>query len=168
MTIKEIIDLLKAEWSVPAHTINKNGEESFARFACFFTEGQKELPADYPYNVPDDVKAFWSESASAFLYKDVDYGQWGIEILSPAESISYTEEEKQHRYDTYKPGELIIGRFKGDSDLLIVSCGDDDEYGNIRIGLPIDPYPEWPIVGKNFREFLEKYVELKGAKFWER
>ena len=164
MTIKEIIDLLKVQWSVPAHIIEIDEDP---KFACFFTDGQKELPVDYPYNVPEDVKAFWSESASAFLFKDVDYGQWGLEVLSPADSILYTEKEKQNRYDTYKPGELIIGRFKGDADLLIVSC-DDDEYGNIRIGLPIDPYPEWPIVGKNFREFLEKYVELKGAKFWER
>ena len=162
MTIKEIIDSLKAKWSDPAH-ITKNGEESFARFACFFKGTDT-----YTYNIPDDVKSFWSEASSAVLFEDVDYGQWGLEILSLVDSKSYTEKEKQNRPDTYKPGELVIGRFLGDLDLLIVSCDDDEEYGNIRIALPLDPYPEWPVVAKSFKEFLEKYVEALGEKYWER
>jgi len=164
MTIPEIIDFLKLNWSEPAHT-TKDHMESLFRFACSFTEGHPGLPENYPYNVPTEVKDFWATASTAELFQDVDYGQWGLEILSPEESASRSERDREY-YPDFRSDELIIGRFRGDSEILIVSCG-DDEYGTIRVGLPIDKYPDWPVVAKNFKEFLEKYAEADGNKYWE-
>jgi len=164
MTIPEIIDLLKSTWSQPAHATHR-GIKRRLRFACSFSEEHRVLPEDYPYNVPDEVKDFWAIASTAKLFEDVDYGQWGLEILSPEESASHTESDRGY-YPPFRQDELIIGKFLGDSDILIVSCG-EDEFGTIRIGLPLDDYPDWPVVGKSFKEFLEEYVKLEGDKFWE-
>ena len=118
--------------------------------------------------VPNDVKDFWSVSESAVLFKDVDYGQWGLEILSPEKAMLRSNVEKERRSTDYYDTDLVIGSFLGDSDLLIISCDENSKnYGTVLISLPLDRRSDWPVVGESFLAFLEKYAFSEGDKFWE-
>ncbi|KAE9904771.1 SMI1/KNR4 family protein, partial [Enterobacteriaceae bacterium TzEc051] len=56
----------------------------------------------------------------------------------------------------------------GDSDLLLVRCDpNSDDYGSIFVVLPIDQRQDWYIVANTFQEFISKFYETQGDKFWE-
>jgi hypothetical protein len=65
-------------------------------------------------------------------------------------------------------GDLIIGQFIGDSDLLMLHCDPNEiDYGRIMVVLPMDSRKEWEVVAKDFYEFLYNYYVFQGDKFWE-
>jgi hypothetical protein len=61
----------------------------------------------------------------------------------------------------------VIGKFLGDSDLLIVRCdAAAKDFEAVLIALPLDPRCDWYAVGTSFAAFLDEYVEKGGQKFW--
>ncbi|MGP4881556.1 hypothetical protein ACTXQV_59065, partial [Klebsiella pneumoniae] len=42
-----------------------------------------------------------------------------------------------------------------------------DDYGSIFVVLPIDQRQDWYIVANTFQEFISKFYETQGDKFWE-
>jgi len=40
--------------------------------------------------------------------------------------------------------------------------------GSVRVALPLDPRPNWFAVAEDLGEFLCRYREARGAKYWER
>ncbi len=134
---------------------------------CIFSDGAL---LNYDINnidIPIDVKEFWSLTESAILFKDVEFDQWGLHILPLNEAIKLATEEKTVRKNQYIINDYIIGKFIGDSDLLVISCEKGIEYGKVRISTPIDPRSEWPILAQTFTEYLKLYIENEGVKYWE-
>lgn len=75
---------------------------------------------------------------------------------------------KSNRNNDALQSDLIIGEFYGDSDLLLVRCDpNSDDYGSIFVVLPIDQRQDWYIVANTFQEFISKFYETQGDKFWE-
>jgi hypothetical protein len=166
-TIPEIINLLKKNWSSPTQAYH-GGEKVDFLLTCQFRSAGTHIDSNYPFSVPEDLKEFWSIAASAELFKDNEYGQWGLQILSPHESLLVTNEEKESRSEDFKKNDLVIGKFIGDSDLLVLSAEEDSQYYNsILIALPIDHRKEWYKVASGFAAFLDSYVEHQGEKYWE-
>jgi hypothetical protein len=63
---------------------------------------------------------------------------------------------------------LVVGRFLGDSDLLVLRCDETaPDVGSTLIALPIDPRGDWPTVARSFREYLERLIAAEGDKYWE-
>jgi hypothetical protein len=63
---------------------------------------------------------------------------------------------------------VILGRFIGDSDLLLVRADPQSpDFGRIIVvtGV-IDPRPDWEIVAESFGEFLNRYVAARGDRYW--
>jgi len=117
--------------------------------------------------LPNDLICFWSSTRSADLFVDQTYGQWGLRILDPKSAIQCTTRFSKDREDDYKTGDLVIGRFVGDSDLLILRCDNlSDDFGQVVIGLPIDHREDWYNVSSNFGSFMERYMQSRGDKFW--
>jgi hypothetical protein len=165
-TIPEIINWLKQNWSSPAHAVHR-GEETGFSFVNNFELGAGP-GEDYPFNIPDDLKEFWSISESAELFKDDEYGQWGLNILSPEQALIATEKQKEWRSEDFEENDLVIGKFIGDSDLLVLSSENENkQYDTVRVALPMDPRKDWYIVASGFTEFLEKYIDKQGDKYWE-
>ncbi len=118
--------------------------------------------------IPEDILKFWQVTKSARLYEDINYGQWGLLILSPANALNETETFAKERGLNFIKGDLIIGKFLGDSELLLIRTDDSKEdYGNIIVELPLDPRKEWYYVEKSFTSFLINYSKHKGNKYWE-
>lgn len=119
--------------------------------------------------MPADVIAFWRVAHSARLFEDSMYGQWGLEILPPREAKSATDAYVTQRRKDYRTGDVVLGRFLGDSDLLILradpSAGD---FGHVLVALPIDRRAQWYRVADSFEAFLDAYARAEGDKYWER
>jgi hypothetical protein len=169
MAVSDIIDRVKKEWSQPRNPI-RGGEIDRNPLVCsFYDHGVSEKELDkLRVTIPDELKQFWTISEKALLFKDVEYGQWGLETLSPAEAM-YERAVQVHRWpEDYYPSDLVIGKFWGDLELVLVRCNPDtDDFGHIIVALPIDGREDWYIVSKSFEHFLSVYVQNSGDKYWQ-
>ena len=105
--------------------------------------------------------AFWTISRTARLFEDRQYGQWGLEILSPMNAAGYTQQQYTNRSSQFREGDLVVGRFLGDSDLLVVRCDQDaDDFKRVLIALPIDPRSEWYVASETFGDFGGDAIHL--------
>ena len=169
MTVTALLQKLKAEWATPRGAEHRGKSGPF-RLKCSFAEtGESDMVLNrLSVALPSEFEEFWKSAATARLFEDVDYGQWGLEIVSPAEAESLTRNEFEKRPLDYLPGDLVVGRFLGDSDLLLVRCDQSaSDFGSVVMALPIDKRPDWDVVAKDFADFLTELVEADGDKFWE-
>jgi len=112
--------MLKAEWATPRYATHR-GERIPFLLACTFEEpGCAEI--SYPMTMPSDLSEFWGIARSASLFKDVKYGQWRTQILSSDAAVEETQRQKAMRPRDIGDHELVVGRFFGDSDLVVVIC----------------------------------------------
>jgi hypothetical protein len=161
--IDELILVMKQNWGKPAYGQN-NGIP--VPLICFFEKGVDISQQKDKLNLPDDLVDFWCNASSAILFKDIKYGQWGLEIFTLEESLRQTKTEKLNRPQDYHDADLVIGGFYGDSDLLVVSR-DYKKYGEILISGPLDGRDNWDVVADSFQVFLERYLLAEGNKYWQ-
>lgn len=123
--------------------------------------------SNLPVSCPPDLIKFWQATNSARLFEDQQYGQWGLIIMAPEDAKSLTRRSKADN-PALNDEDFIIGEFIGDSDLLLIRCDESsDDFGSVVIVSAIDPRDDWEVVAKSFGEFLVKYADNKGEKYWE-
>jgi hypothetical protein len=113
--------------------------------------------------LPGQLRELWTTTREAELFVDADYGQWGLRLLAPAASAAISGKEREEGPADIGSGDVVVGQFAGDQDLLIV-----DDTGAVLVALPLDERADWYRPAPTLAEFLEQYVAAKGAKFWER
>lgn len=101
-----------------------------------------------------ELEALWLSSREAWLFQDIDYGQWGLHILDPAAAAALTRDERARRPGDFEPTDAVVGEFLGDTDLLVL-----DANGSVLVALPLDPRTDWPQVASTLSEFLTRYLE---------
>jgi hypothetical protein len=159
--MREIIERAKEKWSI-AKKVSHSGIISDYKHISVFNDGI-EVKVN---NIPQELLALFSISNGLILFKDVEYGQWGLKIYPYPTLLNANEQIKSWRTDLNK-NDLIIGEFYGDSDLIILSL-EDYNFGQVIICTPLDERKDWYFLKMNFEEFLEKYIDSEGEKFWER
>jgi len=165
--MEKAIGYLKEGWALPKSATHR-GKETFFKLACSFKEIAPLDKVINPSKIPGDLLEFWHLCDGATLFADNEYGQWGLEIWGSREAIKKTETAYYERPKEFNNGDLIIGRFIGDSDLLVIRCDKQKkDYGSILIALPIDQRKDWPVVATDFAAFLEMYSHYEGDKYWE-
>lgn len=110
-----------------------------------------------------DLVDLWQTTRQAELFVDVVHGQWGLRLLSPDQSSALTAREMHERPEDMHVDDVVIGKFIGDDELLLLE-GD----GTVRVEWPIDGREDWPRPARSLREFLGRYAQGVGAKYWER
>jgi hypothetical protein len=102
------------------------------------------------------------------LFQDIEYGQWGFVLWSPDQTMVRHRRFVQRRPREFVAGDLIVGEFLGDEDLLVVR-GDParEDFGTVLVALPMDPRAVWPRVAMSTLDFLMSFVDAKGEKYWE-
>jgi len=162
--MKQLVSAFKA-WDKPRDGV---GDNPF-KLACSLEEGAtKEEVAEAWSDVtlPAELVEFWTHSRTARLFEDVDYGQWGLKVLSPAESAARTASERSDRPTDFGANDIVIGEFLGDQELLVLTDGGSE--AEVLIALPLDPRDDWYRTARSLPEFLDTYLNAVGDKFWER
>jgi hypothetical protein len=108
------------------------------------------------------LEELWLSSREAWLFQDIDYGQWGLHILEPATAAARTNAERASRPKDFVPSDAVIGEFLGDTDLLVLEAN-----GGVLVAQPLDPRSDWPLAASTLSEFLTLYLEAVGDKYWE-
>ncbi len=118
--------------------------------------------------LPLAIRHLWNKTSGLRLFEDITYGQWGLILWSPAQVITEQEKRITQRKEDFRPGDLIVGEFLGDADLLVLRCdATSAEFGNVAIALPLDSREEWYIATHSLEGFLSQFIAAKGDKFWE-
>ncbi len=90
-------------------------------------------------------------------------------MLCPDEAAEATEVQAETRPVDMRRGDLILGRFPGDCDLLLVRCDAAcEDYGSVIVSLPVYGRTDWPTFALSLEGFLVEFIENLGDKFWER
>lgn len=114
----------------------------------------------------DELRALWRTCARASLFKDLDYGQWGLAILSPDASRLRTAGCRLERPSEFDSQDVVLGEFLGDQELLVVAPNESGDR-RILIARPLDARPEWSGAGRDVQDFLRRYLAAGGDKYWE-
>lgn len=162
--ILEIVEQIEKDWNTPLHN-KKEGFYCPFLLQCFFKKRVRNTNVKFN-RLPEDVNEFWAHYESAELFKDVEYGQWGLEIFSPEKAKQYTRFFRREYSKYARKSDVIIGHFIGDSDLLLVSCDIYRNFGQIIVVPPLDDRPDWLIAAENFTDFLSQYSQNEGNKYW--
>jgi hypothetical protein len=167
--MSEIIEFLRREGSRLTEPVPMDGMPPMT-FTCEFSlekitsDDELSIPG---YVCPNDLKNFWRIACTARLFEDKEYGQWGLEILTPQDAVEATSHTESYPQRDFIPGDLVIGRFIGDSDLLVIRCDESkDDFGRIIVANPIDPRSDWDQAAYSLCDFLERYSNAGGAKYW--
>ncbi len=114
------------------------------------------------------MATFWTSFERARVFEDREYGQWGLELVPRDEAQRFTERFKAERVRDYRDGDLVIGKFLGDSELLVVRADEQRyDFGSVLVALPLDPRERWHEPARSLGAFLLAYARAEGQKFWE-
>ena len=129
---------------------------------------QHRFENDLGVKTPPDLNELWAEASSLRLFEDKTYGQWGLILWSCDEVKVKTEKIVSERRKDFRERDLIVGEFLGDSDLLVLrsdpECAD---FGTVLVALAMDSREDWDKVADSLGEFLRRFIEASGEKFWE-
>jgi hypothetical protein len=126
----------------------------------------KNLETLLNISLPDDLQELWQKCNGLRLFEDKTYGQSGLIIWSP-QKVLEQQQVLRRNSDEFQDGDLIIGEFLGDSDLLVVRCDQNfSDFGKVIISLPIDHRSDWDYLPYLLPEFIQKFINSQGEKFW--
>lgn len=166
--VNKTLAQMKSHWCDPKVAIHRGSEIPF-KLSCSFNDGveDKELTA-IEANLPLEAKELYLSANGAVLFKDDDYGQWGLKIYSLNEITNATRQYFDERSRDSFEGDLIIGEFLGDSDLLLLRCDPKkNDFGSVVVVSAIDPREDWDVAARDLGSFLQDLYSFQGDKYWE-
>jgi hypothetical protein len=129
---------------------------------------KSQLEANLSVTIPEDLVVLWQEVSQLRLFEDIQFGQWGLILWSPLEVTGHHRENVADRPEQYVKGDLIVGEFKGDQEMLLVRCDvAATDFGAVLIALPIYSRRDWYVAARSLTDFLVSFVDAQGHKFWE-
>lgn len=148
---------------------NEGGHISEAGFYWNSAATAKEIQEFESNNqviLPEEYKQFLKISNGALLFKDIDYGQWGCNILGLNEIFNVTKDKKGRGclFNNY----IIFATWIGDGDVLIF---DLNKYKSGIKDYIIDgdqgyQANEWVYIKGGFGKWLDRLIVAQGAKYW--
>lgn len=118
------------------------------------------------HELPPDVVDLWTACGGARLFCDVDYGQWGLVLLSPSASAARTLQEHHDRPSEVRPDDIVLGEFLGDAELLLRAPSETGQR-RVLIDLPLCGRTDWFAAAPDIGSFLMRYFDSAGVKYWE-
>lgn len=123
----------------------------------------EEIRSAWPTGPPAELCRAWSVSRESRLFEDVDYGQWGLVLLSPAASAERTAEQRKLRPGDYRSDDVVVGEFLGDLELLVMAPSEDGDR-RVMVALPLDERRDWYAAAQDLARFLERYRDRQGGQ----
>lgn len=160
---------MKEHWSKPKTAFHRGAEIPF-KLSCSFNAGVAEKHKFFSIKetLPQEVREFYLMTDGAILFKDYAYGQWGLKLYRLGELAGVTQSFFKERIRDSVEGDLIIGEFVGDSDLLLLRCDtSSNDFGSVVVVSAIDSRVDWDVAATEFLSFLSKLTSHDGDKYWE-
>lgn len=118
--------------------------------------------------IPAELEELWRGCGGMSLYRDTTYGQWGLVVLSPKDALSAHTEYLQNSPEWVLPGDVVFARFRGDLELALLRCDRNaPDYGRVMIVAEMDERSLWRTAADSLEEFLTRFMDTKGDKYWE-
>lgn len=120
-------------------------------------------------SIPPDLSALWTIASRLYLHIDVKDRQWGLEIWGPDQVVSlHSEEVAAFDEDDLRDGDMLIGSFVGDTDLLVARCRQGSEdFGHIIVVPEGYHRKYWYRVSCDLAYFLSRHLDSPESKYWE-
>ena len=165
MRLLDVVLRAAQDWAVPQPL-----EAEGMRFACDvdLRPASPGSIAQLPYQPAAELLELWQVARSACLFRDTVYGQWGLQLIPPSDCAAETGDLRRSRPEEYFRGDLVVGRFLGESELLLLRCNENQgDYGTTVVALPIDGRKDWHFTGLSLGQLASEFVASRGKKFWE-
>jgi hypothetical protein len=79
--IVELLNELRRDWSRPRKAIHRGRPSPFLLVSTFdLRAANTEELAALPTGASSDIRDFWAMARAAELFRDAQYGQWGLQI----------------------------------------------------------------------------------------
>jgi hypothetical protein len=164
-TIRDVLDRYRQQPSPPEGTTSNP-----FKLTSTLDEPAAATEVDEAWNrneLARDAVDLWAACRAARLFEDVDYGQWGLVLLSPRASATRTAQEREARPSDFRSDDVVIGEFLGDQELLVLAPSETGRR-KVLIALPLDRRDDWIGAASDLGEFLDRYFHGRGDKYWER
>jgi len=129
---------------------------------------REEIERAWPDGVDERAMELWLATREAELFKDIEYGQWGMHLLPPEASVEQTRARRTNRPEDYYEGDLVIATFIGDEDFIVLSPGEENPAYQILAVPEMYKRDDWYPVGPSLADVLDRYYDALGEKYWER
>jgi len=166
--LRRLVDELRSLWAAP-RVAHHRGEQAPFLLRCLVANGATDEEIERAgRDLPQPLVDVWRLVSSARLFEDSEYGQWGLELLDPREATAETQRFQEARRRDTRQGDLVVGRFLGDADRLVIRCDSTHpDFGHVLVALPLDRREDWYHVATRFDDFLARLAETDGDKYWE-
>lgn len=117
----------------------------------------------FNYAIPADYLSFLQVFDGGTFFKVEDIG--GLEFFSCSQLIENNEFQKDSLEDDWRDDIILFSSCLGDGDFIGFEVRNDGSYDILDCFHEVLP-SEWKSIGHSFDDFLEKFIDSKGEKFW--
>lgn len=124
----------------------------------------------YGFELPNELAELWDACGGMLLYGDDLWVPWGLLVCSPTEeSLVRQNNRYQKVYDEWVAfGDLVIAALQSIGEPVLMRCDKDaEDYGSIIVVVPGDERFVWYKAASSLEEFLTRYMDARGNKYWE-
>jgi hypothetical protein len=169
MSILDVIERARREPPF-AHTDSPHPD---LRYVCKVVDpvawNRGEVERELGIEIPSDLATLWNLCGGLRLYEDTTFHQWGLVVPAPpGPDIFILNREYREDKAAALPSDLIFARFLGDLELALIRTDKTAaDYGTIVIVAEMDPRSEWSTAAHSLEEFLVRFMDANGSKYWE-
>lgn len=166
--ITGILEELGTQWSTPKVPFTQMHEPPENQVPLKCEVRRRNKPVHIGNDFPLDLREMWTNFDDVILFADNRMTIWGLHLLSYDASAAATQDFSSEIYTQFDAGDVIVGRFFGDLDRLLVRCDRSaNDFGNVVVVLRDGLRKEWYTIASSLEEFLTKYAKAEGDKYWE-
>ncbi len=121
------------------------------------------------FELPHEIVELWGACGGMRLYCDSLWCPGGLVVCSPTDGDLFKQNNmyRSSWSNSVLPGDLIFAKFLEDLEHPLIRCDKNAaDYGSIIIVAEMDPRPDWKAAGRSLEEFLLKYMDARGEKYW--
>lgn len=119
-----------------------------------------------PGSVPAELRELWLATSGAYLFEDLDYGQWGLRLLGPQGSASRTAEgHRSYFSQDLRPDDVVFGELIGDQEVLVYAPSEPAPR-RVLVAIPLYGRDDWYTAAGAVNAFLVAYREARGEQYW--
>lgn len=128
------------------------------------------IEQSYGFELPPELIELWSACGGMRLFCDNLWCPGGLIVCAPTDDSLHrvNADYLDRKSDRMWPGDFIVAEFRSDLELVLMRCDKTaPDFGSIVVVTEMGPREEWYKAALSLEEFLTRFMDAKGAKYWE-